>query len=125
MSITGAIVAGAAAGTAVNGFIFNYSKTQYEAKITALQGYVNTLSGHLGKLETLRDGIENFWNDANARETYKALNSTITQVKRTMTTANNLITKYQAIVTNLDGSKEAVQGLVSDAMGLLDGLATE
>ena len=60
--------------------IINYTKKDYDAKITELQGYYDLLSSHLEKLNGLKSQIFDFWNDENARKTAQTLTRMINNV---------------------------------------------
>ena len=45
--------------------ILKYTKAQYDAKITELQGYLNELKDHREKMVGLREQMYNFWDDPN------------------------------------------------------------
>lgn len=45
-----------------------YTKAQYMARITELEGYHGQLQQHLEKLEELREQVFVFWEDANAEK---------------------------------------------------------
>ena len=61
--------------------ILKYTKAQYDAKITELQGYLNELKDHREKMVGLREQMYNFWDDPNARKAGEALNIQIRQGK--------------------------------------------
>ena len=50
-----------------------YTKAQYMARITELEGYHGQLQQHLEKLEELREQVFVFWEDANAEKIGKIL----------------------------------------------------
>ena len=53
MSIIGAVGVGVTIGKAATGFIFNYTKSKYEDKLTVLQDLLADLEGHKAELEAL------------------------------------------------------------------------
>ena len=123
MSIMGAVAAGGIIGKAVSGYMFNYTKSVYEAKISELEGLISRLNEHLTTMENLRSQLPHFWDDENAQKTCKALDDTITRTKQEMATAESLTRIYRATVDSLDRSKDKVKNLVDDALGLLRGLS--
>lgn len=122
MSILGAVAVGAALGTAASGYLFNYSKSEYETKISELEALISRLNEHLTTLRNLRSQVPQFWDDENAQETSRALDTTISKVEREMSTAESLARTFRTAVESLDSSKDVVKNLVSDAMGILSGV---
>lgn len=122
MSIMGAINVGVTLGKAASGFIFNYTKSKYEAKITVMEGLLADLEGHKAELEVLKEEIPQFWNDDNAYETKLVLDSTIRSVEHSMFMVKQSLETLRTVVNELDGSKEELHNHVTQAKALLDAL---
>lgn len=120
MAIGAIIAAGAALGVAGQGLIFNYTKNEYEVKVSELEELIARLNQHLERLQELRSQIPQFWDDGNARETGVVLDKTIKKVLDAMTTSENLSRTYKTVIESLGGSKETLAELIGDATGILD-----
>ena len=82
-----------------------YTKAQYMARITELEGYHGQLQQHLEKLEELREQVFVFWEDANAEKIGKILDIQI-----------------KSAVEKLDGANLDVGQVLEAALGTLAGL---
>ena len=80
-----------------------YEKGIYQAKITQLEGHHGQLNTHLNNMETLRDKLTQFWDDARAQSTLKILNEQIRAVKLTMTQTATEINVLKNTVEKLGG----------------------
>ena len=85
-----------------------YEKGIYEAKVGELQGYHSLLDAQLGKLESLKARIPNFWDDKLGRKTVEILNAQIRDVRNVMTQTSIEIVTLQGIVDRL-GAVETKQ----------------
>ena len=81
-----------------------YTKAQYMARITELEGYHGQLQQHLEKLEELREQVFDFWEDANAEKIGKILDIQIRQVQNSMDRTHDLLIFYKSAVEKLDGA---------------------
>lgn len=81
-----------------------YTKAQYMARITELEGYHGQLQQHLEKLEELREQVFVFWEDANAEKIGKILDIQIRQVQNSMDRTHDLLIFYKSAVEKLDGA---------------------
>lgn len=99
--------------------VLKYTKAQYTAKITELEGYLNQLQTHKEKMETLKGDMFNFWDDPNARKAGEALAVQIRQVENAMTRTHDMLIFYQKSVDQLGGTDSAIGGLLEDALGIL------
>lgn len=103
-------------------FTLNYTKTQYQTKITELDGYYKRLSTHLTTMESLKDRMYQFWTDENARTTGKMLEIEIRQVKNSMERTQDLLQFYKTSVEKLDGTNQTISDTLGDALKILTGL---
>lgn len=103
-------------------FILKYSKAQYQAKITELEGYYAQLEQHLQKMEELKSQMFTFWDDKNAQTTGQILAIEIRSVRSAMDRTNDMLTFYKSAVEKLGGTDGAVGDLLQDALSLLGGL---
>ena len=99
--------------------IVKYTKAQYTAKITELEGYYSQLTTHLTRMEALKEKIYSFWDDANAQTAGLALNKQIRDVKNAMDTTNELLTFYKSAVEKLEGANIKVSDILGDILGVL------
>ena len=81
-----------------------YTKAQYMARITELEGYHGQLQQHLEKLEELREQVFVFWEDANAEKIGKILDIQIRQVQNSMDRTHDLLIFYKSAVEKLDAA---------------------
>lgn len=99
-----------------------YTKAQYMARITELEGYHGQLQQHLEKLEELREQVFVFWEDANAEKIGKILDIQIRQVQNSMDRTHDLLIFYKSAVEKLDGANLDVGQVLESALGTLAGL---
>lgn len=100
-----------------------YTKAQYQAKITELEGYYALLEQHLSSMENLKESMFQFWEDENARTTGMILNGEIEQVKKAMTRTSDLLIFYKSSVEKLSGADASVRDLLGDALSIITGLS--
>lgn len=105
-------------------FILKYSKAQYQAKISELEGYYAQLEQHLQRMEDLKSEMYNFWNDKNAQTTGQILAIEIRAVRSAMDRTNDMLTFYKSAVDKLGGTDSAVGDLLQEALNLLSGLSS-
>lgn len=103
-------------------FTVKYTKAQYLAKITELEGCEKELSEALGRLETLRDQIDSFWHDENARKEYNILVKQINHVKIQMDRVRSFLSIYRSAVEKLDGVNIDISELLGDALSAVSSL---
>ncbi len=120
MSIGAIISAGADLAGVGQGFLFNYTRHEYEIKVAELEELIARLNQHLDRLQELRSQIPQFWDDENARETGVVLDKTIKRVLDAMNLSENLSRTYKSTIEALGGSKDTLAGLIGEAMGILD-----
>ena len=101
--------------------MINYTKAQYQAKITELEGQYAQLVQHLERMEELKKQMFDFWNDPNAEKTGEILAIQIRQVKNAMDRTQDLLGFYKSTVEKLDGAGGVVGGLLSQALSILSG----
>lgn len=100
----------------------SYTKAQYEAKITELDGYRKMLENHYQTMDGLRSKIAEFWDDENARTAAQALQIQMRQVRNAMDRTDDMLTFYRSSVQKLDGANLGVGSMLQDALGVLGGL---
>lgn len=100
-------------------FTVRYTKGQYQAKITELQGYYSQLESHLSNMEGLKEKMYQFWDDENARTTGTALASEIRQVKNAMDRTRDMLTFYKGAIDKLDATNISVGSTITDALDVL------
>ena len=99
-----------------------YSKKDYIAKITELEGYHKQLSGHLGKMQEYKNKISNFWYDENAQTTAEILNVQIHATERTMAQVEENLIFYRSIIDKLSGVGDTVGEALKLALALIAGV---
>lgn len=97
----------------------NYTKAQYQAKITELEGYYNQLNQHLARMQELKAEMFNFWNDENAQKTGQLLAIEIRKVQSAMDRTSDTLTFYKSAVEKLDGSNLSAGDLLDAALSFL------
>ena len=103
-------------------FMINYTKAQYEAKVSELEGYYSQLSDHLSKMEDLKNRMYQFWDDENARTTGKMLEIEIRQVRNSMERTKDILNFYKSSIAKLDSSNSAINNTLQEAISILTGL---
>lgn len=97
-----------------------YSKSTYDGKITELRGYLDQLSAHKEKMESLRSQIYDFWYDHNARQVTEVLLEQIRQVENAMQRTNEMLNFYSKTVTIMGGADTAIQTELDNALKILN-----
>lgn len=103
-------------------FTLKFSKSQYMAKISELEGYYAQLEQHLARMEELKSEMFNFWDDPNAQTAGQVLAIQIRSVRSAMDRTSDMLNFYKSAVEKLGGTDSAVKDLISDALNLLSGL---
>lgn len=99
--------------------IIKYQQSEYEAKITELEGYHKQLTGHLDTMEKLKDKMPDIWNDARAQETMKILSEQVRQVRAAMDKTAETLTFYRTAVEKLNAANSQVDSLLEAALSVL------
>ena len=100
-------------------FILKYSKAQYQAKISELEGYYAQLEQHLARMEELKSQMFNFWDDPNAQTAGQVLAAEIRSVRSAMDRTSDMLNLYKSSVESMGGTDSAVKDLLSDALSVL------
>lgn len=100
----------------------HYTKAQYEAKITELDGYRKMLDNHYQTMEGLKSKIPEFWDDENARTAAQVLQLQMRHVRNSMDRTDDMLTFYRSAVQKLDGANLNVGSMLQDALGVLGSL---
>ena len=121
--ITGAALIGSAVtASKIGAMMVNFKKDRCEKKIAELEGLIARLENHQTKLENLKNRIPAFWEDDRATAVKKALDRTMGDVSKKMTTAKELVVTYKAAMEGFEKAEEYATGLVEDALGILESL---
>jgi len=97
-----------------------YEKGIYEAKIGELQGYHNLLDAQLGKLESLKSRIPNFWDDKLGQKTVAILNEQIRDVRNVMNQTSIEIVTLQGIVDRMGAVETKQDSELDNTLRALD-----
>ena len=98
-----------------------YTKAQYQAKITELEGYYNQLNQHLERMKELKEQLFKFWNDANAQTTGQLLAAEIRKVQTAMDRTSDSITMFKAAIDGMDGVNFSIGDILGDALNIVGG----
>lgn len=120
MSLLAAAAVGVTAGVAVDKFIFNYTKNEYEEKLNQLTRLVSDLDVHLRQMRTLQSNVPSFWDDEQGVQIYQALSKTIDETEREMETVRAYIRTLQTVVDQLDNSKSLLSETAQDLMAAIN-----
>lgn len=101
--------------------ILKYAKGEYQAKISELEGYYNQLTQHLDRMNELKEGMFNFWNDDRARKAGILLTSEINSVRNAMDRTHDMINFYKSAVAKFDGSISSVEDVLEAAQYIVGG----
>lgn len=102
--------------------IINYTKKDYLAKISELEGYKKMLESHLASMMEYRGQMFDFWDDPAAQKTGIILNSMINRVKFTMDQTEEMLFFYRGAVEKFTGVGSTTDELLEKALGLLSGV---
>lgn len=116
------LLAGTGAAVAASGIVLNYSKAQYNEKITELESYYSMLETHLSRMEELKSQMYEFWNDEDARNAARALQEQIDRVKTQMLHTSLTLTSFRTTVTEMDSTKSLVGSDLEKAISAVTSL---
>lgn len=119
MSIIGAMVLGGALGGAGAGFVFNYTKSEYEKEISEIEGYLDALSEHYKEMVALRDRVPEFWHDTRGETVYRELGKTIDETWLMMEDLKGYLRTLRTVVTELDNAGGVMTQTIEDLVGAL------
>lgn len=105
---------------ATGSVIFKYSKGEYEAKITTLEGYVSNLETLLSDFETKKSQISTFWDDDKAVEFTNIINTNIRNCRSSINRTNVTISQLKGTVKQMEGGDAAVGQLWDDAREVVE-----
>lgn len=100
-------------------FSIVYTKGQYLAKISELEGYYDKLNQHLERMQALKSEMYNFWEDANAQKTGLILTSEIRHVQNSMDRVHDSLSFYKSTIEKLDGTNQAIGDFLEEVIGFL------
>lgn len=101
---------------------FGYTKSQYLAKIDALEGYKEQLNRHLAVLEGYRDQIYDFWNDDKAKQVYNTLNKAIRNVRVMLDRTDEALIMHRKSVDSMTGIGSIVDDTINAAINAITSL---
>ncbi|MBE6942012.1 MAG: hypothetical protein E7455_07020 [Ruminococcaceae bacterium] len=122
MSLIVAAAGAVVGGMVIKDYVFNYTKDEYESKISELTNLVARLNNHLTELENLKSEIPSFWDDDKAKKAFDAITLTIQRTKDNMQIAQRTLDQYKQIVADLDNSQGTLGDLLEGAVGLLQSI---
>ena len=106
--------------------ILKYSKNVYQQKINTMESLASRLSAHLDRLETYKDELSSFWDDAQAAEYLKKITDQIIKVRNALNNVQNVKQIYQTTVDEMDKSNSVIDEIISDvgsAIGTVSGIS--
>ncbi len=102
--------------------IVKYTKSQYTAKISELEGCVQRLQTHLTTLESLKGRVPSFWDDPQAPDYLKRLTTAIVGVRNAMDRTQKLLAEYEGMVNEMSGVTAMTTGVLDDIGGIIGSL---
>lgn len=102
--------------------IVKYTKAQYTAKISEIEGCVQRLQNHLNTLEGLKSQVQNFWDDSQTPEYLKRLTTAIVGVRNAMDRTQKLLAEYNGMVNEMGGVTAMTTGVLEDIGGVIGSL---
>lgn len=102
--------------------IVKYTKAQYTAKISEIEGCVQRLRNHLSTLEGLKSQVHNFWDDPQMPEYLKRLTTAIVGVRNAMDRTQKLLAEYNGMVDEMGGVTAMTTGVLEDIGGVIGSL---
>ncbi len=109
-------------GEAITNGVVKYSKQQYLAKISTLQGLFNELGNHLNTMEGLRDRFTQIYTDGNADDLIKELNTQIKAVRNAQNQVNEQMQLWEAAIKEMEDTVTDQNPLIEDIHGLVSSL---
>ena len=106
--------------------ILKYSKNVYQQKINTMESLASRLSAHLDRLETYKDELSSFWDDAQAAEYLKKITDQIIKVRNALNNLQNVKQIYQTTVDEMDKNNSVIDDIISDvgsAIGTVSGIS--
>ena len=120
MSLT--IGSGIAAGIAAGDWVLNYTKKQYEYKVSELETYLRKLSAHYETLQSYRNEICNFWESDEALQYGKLLDIEIRAVYNAQEMVKHDIEAYKEIIAGMKDTTTIIVEKVADIASTLGAL---
>ncbi len=99
--------------------IIKYTKQQYQAKVTELEGFYNQLVTHEGRMTELKSEMFQFWDDPNAQKTAQILTSQLQHVHNAMDQIAATISFYKSAIDKLSATGTIVDSILEKALGIL------
>lgn len=109
---------------AASDLIINVSNDKYAARISMLQGYVQSLQGIVDQYTQQRSKVDSIWQDAQADEYKNAIDQNIAKVNQAIEAANTNIQQLQTLVQNMDTTRSAIGSVVEESLNLAQNLFT-
>lgn len=109
---------------AASDLIINVSNDKYSARISTLQGYVNSLEGILQQYQTQRAKVDSIWTDTEADEYKNAIDTNIQKVQESIDATNTQIAQLQNLVQNMEQTSSGIRSTVEESLKLAQNLFT-
>lgn len=111
---------------AASDLILNVSTDKYSAKISQLEGYVQSLHGIVQQYEVLRGKIdsEQIWTDAEATEYKVAIEKNIARVNEAIEATNLNIQQLQNLLQNMEATRTGIRSTIEESIKLAENLFT-
>lgn len=120
MSLT--IGSGIAAGIAAGDWVLNYTKKQYEYKVSELETYLRKLSAHYETLQSYRNEICNFWESDEALHYGKLLDIEIRAVYNAQEMVKHDIEALKEVIAGMKDTTTIIVEKVADIASTLGAL---
>ncbi|WP_165249448.1 hypothetical protein [Adlercreutzia sp. ZJ141] len=102
--------------------IVKYTKSQYTAKISELEGCIGRLDTHLETLESLKNKVTSFWDDPQTPDYLRQLTVAIVSVRNARDRTQKLLAEYNGMVEEMSGVTAMTTGIIDDIGGIIGSL---
>ena len=109
---------------AASDLILNVSTDKYSARISMLQGYVQSLQNIVQQYEDLRGKVDSIWTDAEADQYKQSVTENIGKVNQAIEAANVNIQQLQNLLQNMEATRTGISSTVEESLKLAQNLFT-
>lgn len=110
------------AGVAASDWVLNYTKKQYEYKISELETYLSKLNAHYETLQSYRNEICNFWESDEALQYGKLLDIEIRAVYNAQEMVKHDIEALKEIIAGMKDTTTIIVDKIADIASTLGAL---
>lgn len=104
--------------------IINYSRREYERRISVLEDDIKKLDTHKTELLSLAEQIKTIWRDENGLEFYKYITQRLHSIEQEKVSANALLTNYKNVAAKMGNLGETFKETFSVVSDVVSGVVS-